>query len=207
MNKICLFLILAFITFAGAETPTKYLHISTNPSIAEVYINDSHPDHASSPDYNLPGFIPVPEGEGSLLVSIFRVDFADTLINVKLSDKDTSYLIVNLRPNYDEARTEKQLDELSHRSRRKVGHNLLFASIAPFLAGGISAAITAYEISQADDVKKSIDNSFIKEGEKYQGMRDDFDEYRSNAKTAKRITEGSLIAGGLILATGLILSF
>lgn len=190
-----------------AETPTKYLHISTNPSIAEVYVNNPRPDHASSPDYKLPGFIPVPAGDESIMVSIFRVDFADTLINVHLSEKDTSYLIVSLRPNYDEALTEMQLDELSHRSRRRVGHRLLWTSIVPLLVGGISAGITAYEINQADDIKKKMDNSLITVGEKYQGMRDDFSDHRNNAKTAKRIMEGSLIAGGLILSTGIILSF
>ena len=92
----------------SAVASTKYLHISTNPSHVDVYVNNIKPKHYKEPDYKMPGFIPVPAGESSIMVSIFRPEYADTTINVTLSQKDTSFLIVALRPNYDDKKTDEQ---------------------------------------------------------------------------------------------------
>lgn len=214
MNKtilrLCSFILLfATITFAqdDLKPQAKYLQITTNPIGADVYINTSRPDHASKPDYQLPGYIKVPEGESSILVSLFRPEFADTSINIHLSDKDTSYLIVALRPNYDETATQEQYAELSHRYRRSIGHNLLFTSAIPLAAGGIAAIIANYKIGKAKEVKEKIEDSLIHEGDNYNDLNREFKDYREAAQEAKGFVKFGLILGGTIFAAGLILSF
>ncbi len=216
MTRIFLVLISAFFfissgAFAADTTSTqnqvRYLHISTNPSFADVYVNNTRPDYADKPDYTLPGFIPVPAGENSILLTLFRPEFADTSINVTLSQKDTSYLIVALRPVYNEQISKEQYSELSHRNRRSIGHNLLLASIVPFVASGISALVSWYNIEQANDKKDDIDETLFRESEQYQSDYDKFADYRDNARQAKNLAKIGLICGGIVFAAGLVLSF
>ena len=186
-NSFLFFLVLLFGTLVYAENADsttiqeKYLHISTNPSHADVYINTAKPSHASSP--------------------------ADTAIQVTLSQKDTSFLIVALRPNLDESVTEKQYGELAHRSRRKVGHRLLIASIVPFVASGIAAAVSYYNIERANSKKDDIDDALFYDGDAYKQSFDDFKNYRDNARKAKNVMNFGLILGGIVFTTGVILSF
>ena len=174
-NSFLFFLVLLFGTLVYAENADsttiqeKYLHISTNPSHADVYINTAKPSHASSPDYTLPGFIPVPAGESSIL--------------------------------------EKQYGELAHRSRRKVGHRLLIASIVPFVASGIAAAVSYYNIERANSKKDDIDDALFYDGDAYKQSFDDFKNYRDNARKAKNVMNFGLILGGIVFTTGVILSF
>lgn len=216
MNKFFLTLVLSLVfislnAFAADTTATldqtRYLHISTNPSFADVYVNNTKPDYASNPDYTLPGFIPVPAGESNILLTLFRPEFADTTINVTLSQKDTSYLIVALRPLYNKQISEEQYSELSHRNRRSIGHNLLFASIVPFVASGISALVSWYNIEQANDKKDDIDKTLFHDSEQYQNDYDKFTDYRDNARQAKNLAKIGLICGGIVFAAGLVLSF
>lgn len=217
MKKIWLFVLwFSFfgISFASegdsskvAVKPYRYLKLSTLPSGADTYVNTSHPDFASAPDYKSPDFIKVENGESDVLVTLFSPEYADTTINVKLSDKDTSYLIVSLRPNYNQQQTEEQQKILAHRARRSLGHKLLVASIVPIAAGGISAIVTNYEIRKARDDKNTIEKSRLQDGSVFQDSSKDFDRHKDNAKKAKNLTKAGLLTGGVILATGIILSF
>ncbi|MBR6317720.1 MAG: hypothetical protein IKR75_04775 [Fibrobacter sp.] len=191
----------------SAVASTKYLHISTNPSHVDVYVNNIKPKHYKEPDYKMPGFIPVPAGESSIMVSIFRPEYADTTINVTLSQKDTSFLIVALRPNYDDKKTDEQYSDIARRGRRKIGHRLLIASIVPFTVSGIAAAIAHYNIEQADKKKDKFKKALFQEGAEYQKAYDKFKDYRDNADKAKNITKMGLILGGIVLTTGIIFSF
>jgi len=204
-----LILTLATTSFAqeSREVQKKYLQISTNPAGADVYLNTSKPDHASKPDFELPGYIQIPEGESSILVSLFRPEFADTAINIRLSEKDTSYLIVALRPNYDENATQEQYAELSHRYRRSLGHKLLFTSIVPLAVSGVAAIIANYEIGKAKESKDKIENSLIREGDSYTQLNKDFNDFRESAQDAKSVMKFGLILGGTIFAAGIVLSF
>ena len=144
----------------SAVASTKYLHISTNPSHADVYVNNIKPKHYKEPDYKMPGFIPVPAGESSIMVSIFRPEYADTTINVTLSQKDTSFLIVALRPNYDDKKTDEQYSDIARRGRRKIGHRLLIASIVPFTVSGIAAAIAFQNDASPDENMEKMNESY-----------------------------------------------
>lgn len=218
IQVLCLVFLFHGITLAGADSvtsatadsavaTTKYLHISTNPSHADVYINNIKPKHYKEPDYKMPGFIPVPAGESSIMVSIFRPEYADTTINVTLSQKDTSFLIVALRPHYDDKKTDDQYSDIARRGRRKIGHRLLIASIVPFTVSGIAAAVAHYNIGRAEDKKDELKGAIFPEGAQYQKAYDKFTEYRDNADKAKNVTKAGLILGGIVLTTGIIFSF
>ena len=142
-----------------------------------------------------------------ILITLFRPDFKDTSISVTLSPKDTSFLIVALSPAFDETLLQEQQADLRHRSRRSLGQRLMIASLVPLAASAVAAGVTAYEINKANDCKKDIKNTVITSGDNYQQDKKDFKEYRDNAKTAKKTTLVSLVAGGLILSVGLLLSF
>ena len=204
---ILLFTFSAF-CFADESAPReRYLHVSTNPSGADLYVGDAHPDFSAAPDYRIPAFVPVPLDKDQILITLFRPDFKDTSINVTLSPKDTSFLIVALAPAFDETLLQEQQADLNHRSRRSLGHRLMIASLVPLAASAIAAGVTAYEIDKANDIKKDIENTVITSGDNYRQDKKDFKEYRDNAKTAKKTSLVSLVAGGLILSVGLLLSF
>lgn len=189
------------------EASSKYLHISTNPSGGDVFLGEIHPDFADQPDYILPTFIEVPAGESHILVTLFRPDFKDTTINIQLSDKDTSYLRVAYTPIDDIELVEDREGILAHRSRRSFGHRLIIASAVPLIASGISALAATYEIDRAKDKKKSIENSFIQNKKEISNKLKDYNDYKDKAKTARTATFSTLIAGGIILSAGIILSF
>lgn len=201
-------LLLLGLCFADESAPReRYLHISTNPSGADLYVGDAHPNFSKNSDYRIPAFVPVPLDKDQILITLFRPDFRDTCINVTLSQKDTSFLIVALAPAFDETFLQEQQADLNHRSRRNLGHRLMIASIVPLAASAIAAGVTAYEINKANDCKRNIENTVITSGDNYQQDKKDFKEYRDNAKTAKKAALVSLVAGGVILSVGLFLSF
>lgn len=189
------------------DSRERYLHVSTNPSGADLYVGNAHPDFSRNPDYRIPAFVSVPLDKDQVLITLFRPDFRDTSINVTLSQKDTSFLIVALAPAFDETFLQEQQADLNHRSRRNLGHRLMIASIVPLAASAIAAGVAAYEIGKANDSKKSIENTVITSGDNYRQEQKDFEEYRDNAKTAKKTALVSLVAGGIILSVGLFLSF
>lgn len=201
-------LLLLGLCFADESAPReRYLHISTNPSGADLYVGDAHPNFSKNPDYRIPAFVPVPLDKDQILITLFRPDFRDTSINVTLSQKDTSFLIVGLAPAFDETFLQEQQADLNHRSRRNLGHRLMIASIVPLVASAIAAGVTAYEINKTNDCKRNIENTVITSGDNYQQDKKDFKEYRDNAKAAKKTALVSLVAGGVILSVGLFLSF
>ena len=141
ISKFSLIFALALASLALAQEAHRYLHISTNPSYADAYVNSTRKNFAANPDVSLPGYIEVPAGEGNVLVTIFKPGYRDTTINVTVSDKDTSYLIVSLSPSYDDVYLERQQKALSHRTRRNIGFRLAIASGVPLIASGIAALV------------------------------------------------------------------
>lgn len=211
MKKAILFLVLLFAALANAQTAQepKVLHVSTIPQNTDIYINNLHPDHADMPDCKAPAFIPI-SGEleflGMVRLHLFHPEFKDTTIQVTLSPKDTSYLVVSMRPIYDEEIIEKQHSAINKRGRRNIGYKLMFASIVPFVASSVAGAITYYQIGKADDAKEKADNSLIKT-DSYNAAIKDFHDAKDKAKTAKATTIASLAIGASLLTIGFVLSF
>ncbi len=191
----------------GAQESPKYLHISTNPSYAEAYVGSMRARIASNPDVDLPGFIKVPAGESSILVTIFKPGYKDTSIAVTLSQADTSYLIVSLTPSYDDEHLQYQQKALMHRSRRNIGHKLIAISAVPLIASGITALIASNEIDEANSKKDIIEKSLIREGKEYEANQESFKDHRKKANTSRNIAIGTLVAGGIFLGCGIVLSF
>ena len=99
------------LVLVNAALAQKVLHVSTIPAKADIYVQKIRPDHTQNPDYVSPAFIPVSEeqeAEGEIIVSLFHPDFADTTVRVRLSDRDTSYLIMSQRGVLDESLLEKK---------------------------------------------------------------------------------------------------
>ena len=217
-NASVLFFIMLFVICSGAQakqdslqntTPkaqTRYLQVSTNPSTVDLYTGSLPADFASRPSYTSPAFIPVPEGENNLIISFFHPDYADTTINITLSSSDTSFIIVALRQTYDDEKLLENQELLKHRSRRNLGRNLQWSSTAFFAASGISALVTLYDISNAKDHKKAMENTRIKNA-RYDEHMQEFKDYKDKAKTAKTVSKVLLGAGLLLLSAGIVLSF
>ena len=203
-------LLIAILILASCTFAQKVLHISTIPTKADIYLQDAKPDHTREPDHVSPAFIVLDEiqmTDGTFLVSRVNPSFADTAIQVKLSDRDTSYLIVSQQPLLDESKIDKQESQLSKRARRSFGKNLMLSSLVPFAIGAAAGAFTYYEIHKADESKKLLQNSAIAHGDHYQDTQHDFKHYRKNAKRARYATLGALGLGGTLLTLGFILSF
>ena len=141
-----------------------------------------------------------------ILISLFNPGFMDTTIRVRLSAKDTSFIIVSQQPILDEEFLRAQESDISKRNRRVFGKDLMKYSLIPFALSLVSGAITYYEISKADDSKKTIKNSSI-ESDRYQDARDEFRSYQRKARTAKGFTYASFITGVSLLSIGFIFSF
>lgn len=203
-------LLLAILLCTGVTFAQKVLHVSTIPGHADLYVEDLQPDHTRDPHYTSPAFIPVSEDaslEGSTLISIFSPGFADTTIQVKLSDRDTSYLIVSLRPVDSENILERQESQLSKRGRRHLGHKLMLSSIIPFGISLAAGAYTYYNIHKAEEKKDILKESLIYSGDHVQQVKRDFKDYRHNAQKGKTTTITSSIIGASLLSIGFIFSF
>ena len=188
------------------KAKVRYLQISTNPSTVDLYTGLIFPDFASKPNYTSPAFIPVPDGKDSIIVSFFHPNYADTTINIALSPNDTSFIIVALKQTYDDEEIERNQDLLKHRNRRILGGYLKWASIAPFAISGISAIVSLYNISKANDHKKAMENTrFL--NEKYDRHMRDFKDHKSSAKTAKTVSGIFFATGIAFLTAGFVLSF
>ena len=185
---------------------TRYLHVSTNPSSVDLYTNADIVDFAHRPNYTSPSFIPIPEGDDNITISFFHPNYADTTINIKLSQNDTSYIIVALRQTYDEEILTSHQEMLKHRNRRNLGRTLQWFSIVPFAIGSISTIVTLYNIGKANDHKKAMENTRFK-NENYDAHMRDFEDYRNSARTGKTVSKIFLGTGLLLLSAGFILSF
>ena len=192
--------------FAQPKTNVRYLQVSTNPSTVDLYTGDTPPDFSKNPAYTSPAFIPIPDGAESITVSFFHPDYADTTINITLSESDTSFIIVALRQTYDDDILADHQDMLKHRSRRNLGQALQWFSIAPFVISGISAIVTLYDIGKANDHKKAMENTRFM-NEKYDVHMQEFKDYRKRAKTSKTVSKVFFGTGLVFLAAGFALSF
>ncbi|PWJ60748.1 MULTISPECIES: hypothetical protein [unclassified Fibrobacter] len=205
MRKLIL-LLLVFVTLGYSQT--RYLHVSTIPAKADIFVGNSAPDYSKFPDHTSPAFIPVDSSESQVLIAIFHPEFTDTLINVNLpADKDTSYLIVSLKPSYDDRQIKRQQKILSRRSNRNLGRGIMLSSIIPLAVAATSTAITLHQINLAEDARKILKNSAIASGEKYDEAKQDFKDARSTAKTARNVSIGSAVGAALLLSAGFIISF
>ncbi len=205
MRKLLLFILLTLCVHAFAEQ--KVLHVSTIPNHADIYVGEVHPNHAKTPAFVSPAFISIDDSESNeILISLFNPGFTDTTLKVKLSDKDTSYIIVSQMPNLTEELLEDQQAELSKRSRNNFGKTLMKFSLIPFVAGLAAGSITYYEIEKAKQDKRTLKKSSIRNDD-YNETADRFEDRRQAAKTAKNITYGAFIAGTAIFSIGFILSF
>ena len=185
---------------------TRYLQVSTNPSTVDLYVGKVLPDFASKPNYTSPAFIPVPEGKDSVIVSFFHPDYADTTINIALAANDTSFIIVALRQTYDDDILVHNQDLLKHRNRRIFGGYLKWASIAPFTISGISAIVSLYNISKAEDHKKAMEKTHFRT-EKYERHMEDFKNHKNRAETSKTVSKVFFATGLAFLTAGFVLSF
>ena len=188
-------------------TSERYLHVATNPTAADIYVNQSNIDFSAMPDYTSPDFVKIPQGDSIVQITLFQIGYNDTTINTTLSERDSSYLIVSLRQSYDDDFIDAQKKTLAHRKRKSLGHKLIWASLVPFAASAVSAIITQKFIQDARDDKESLENSIIRKGDSFQDKEDDFENNRSKAKTAKTIGGTSLGIGIAVLSAGIILSF
>ena len=201
-------LILAILLAVSATFAQKVLHVSTIPGNADIYVECLRPDRTSLPHHVSPAYIPAnPNSEGNILISIFSPGFADTTINVTLSDKDTSFLIVSLRPVYDKKYLQWQEAQVSKRARRQLGYKLMLGSIIPFTASLIAGAVTYYQIDKANEHKDIVENSAIMESERVQKAQREFKQHKNSAKNAKTTTWTTLSIGASLLAVGFVLSF
>ena len=205
MIRILMILLCTLMGYAFAES--KVLHVSTIPNNADIYVDEVSPDHSKEPAYVSPAFISTDDSLASdILISLFNPGFMDTTIRVRLSAKDTSFIIVSQQPILDEEFLRAQESDISKRNRRVFGKDLMKYSLIPFALSLVSGAITYYEISKADDSKKTIKNSSI-ESDRYQDARDEFRSYQRKARTAKGFTYASFITGVSLLSIGFIFSF
>ena len=76
-------LLLLGLCFADESAPReRYLHISTNPSGADLYVGDVHPNFSKKPDYRIPAFITVSLDNNQILFYIFLPEFKYNCIEV-----------------------------------------------------------------------------------------------------------------------------
>ena len=203
--RLVLIILFALCTHALAEQ--KVLHVSTIPNHADIYVGEIRPDHAKTPAFVSPAFITVDESESrDILISLFNPGFTDTTLRVKLSDKDTSYIIVSQQPIVINELLDDQQAELSKRSRKNFGKSLMKYSIIPFVVGLAAGGIAYYEIEKAKQDRRSLKNASIKNDD-YDEVADRFADRRHTAKTAKSITYGAFLSGAALLSIGFILSF
>ncbi len=188
------------------EKPRTLLTIQSNPSEAEIYI-DTFPSLERMPNlYSNTTIVDIEPGPDRS-ITLFKVGYYDTTVNVSVEAFMPNLLGVNLRPiDEDLQKLQSQIDFVSARKRKYIGRGLTWASIAPWIGAGVLWVMAEKDWKEAVKYKdyyadaafvSSETESFIENNKKYNDSGD----------LKMSIAAGSAALGLLLSSLGVILQF
>lgn len=206
MKKILIFCLLLLTSLFAEES--IQLHLSSWPLNADVYIDARPNSFSQNPKYETPVTISLPQDSSQVLITLFKKDYADSSINVKLiPNKQDVFLNVMLKQEYNEKVLQQQKEDLQKRAKKNYGKLSFLAAIPASVATIVNAVILQYHIQKAEDLSDEIDKTLIRQNNHFKSLKDDFQHHTHHATNFKR---GTLISAGvtsLFLIIGCTLSF
>lgn len=202
-NLLAVLVLLAAALHANEE---RLLHVSAWPPNSEVYVGEEQPDYSNEPDYVTPASVKVPRADSSVRITLFKQNFNDTTIEVKLPKLDEAHLMVIMNEETDPEIVARQERALARRTHKKIGAAMMLASIVPFGVAAVTAVKNELANSDAEDLKKELSKHKI-ESEETSRLKEKLGDRRKAARTYRNATFGCLGAGAAILGVGFYIWF
>lgn len=203
-----LFYFLLFSSLLFAEDSIQF-QLSSFPPHADIYLGSPPNSFSQKAPFSTPATIRLPVDSTQVLVTLFKKDYSDTTIDIKLipNERGEAFLTIMLKQELNESILEQQKKDLFRRAKREYGHMILLGTIPASVATIINALIMQYHISEAEARSTEIDKNLIRQNEHFKSLKDDFHHHRHHAQNFKRGTLISAVATSLFLIVGCTLSF
>lgn len=203
-------LLLCMEIFAADSTANhfaKTLRISTWPAGAEIYVGKRPTSFLTKSEMISPDSLNLTAADSTLRVTFFKPGYADTTIDIHLKAPTKNFVWIELVEETDLDRLEWQEAILNQRENKRIGKILFGTGFIPLALSGVFAGIAEYKFQSADDTRKKIEKSLIREGDHYQKLQDEFKDTRQSGKNFRTATFISLGASALLFAAAAIFYF
>lgn len=188
------------------QRPSTRLTLNTDPEAVEVFI-DRVPTENIFPDYMTDVVVENVKPQPKVDLHLRKVGYRDTTITTEIRAYMPNLVNVEMVPVLDDLEfIEQQKAFNAERSQRRIGRGLLWASIAPIIAGGVMWYLAESDWSDAANKKKSYEKSAFASADTQQMVKDNHDLNDSgDLKGGIAIGLGALGLG--MLTAGFILAF
>ena len=207
MKKVLL-IFLFFSASLFAEDSIQF-QLSSFPPHADIYLGSRPSSFVQRPLYSTPATIRLPLDSTQVLVTLFKKDYADTTIDIKLSpnEKGEAFITIMLKQELNEKILEQQKKDLFRRAKKDYGKKVLLGTIPASVATIINVLILQYHIRQAEEISQEIEETIIRQNDHFNSLKDEFRHHKHHAENFKRGTVISAAATSLFLIVGCTLSF
>lgn len=190
-----------------ANDSLRTLRISTWPSDAELFIGEIPETPVRGSEFHSPFTQTVSPTDSVVRIKTFKPGYADTLIDIRLTNAQKNFVWIELQEESDMDRLEFQGQILGKRSQRKIGKAMFLSGLVPLALSGAMAGLAAASFHDARDARAKIENSLICEGDHYQGLEKSFDDKKRSGQNFRTASIVSLGVSAILFAVSAVLYF
>jgi uncharacterized protein YlzI (FlbEa/FlbD family)/TolB-like protein len=181
------------------------LTIKTTPPGAEFYV-DQTPNPSIAPrdksPYTLKGLQPGPHQ-----ISLFKSGYKDTTLNVQIDAINPGLLEVTLHEETDSYRLEAQNAFIKIRSKKQLGKNLIYTSLAPMVVAATLYYMASLDFDEAAKYKSQLEVPSARSGDQYEALKVKNKEAFEAGDLKTKMANGFGALGILGLGLGMVLWF
>ena len=190
-----------------AADSTKTLRISTWPAGAEIYLGNRPESFIQNAEMHSPDSISLSPNDSTVRVTVFKPGYADTTLDIHLKSQTKNFVWIELQEESDLDKLEWQEAILNKRENRRTGKLLFFAGTIPLALSGTFFGLAEWKFHQADDTRKKIDNSLIREGKHFQQLQKDFHDDKKSGRNFRTAAFVSLGISAALLGAAAVFYF
>lgn len=201
---LCFFV--AMLSAGDFSDSAKTLRISSWPLGAELYLGERPGSFVRKSPIKSPHDVPLGSSDSIVRVTLFKPGYSDTTLDIRITASKQNFTWIELE-EADLTQIEEQEKILDRRKHRQIGKFLFASSLLPLSLTGTFAAISNFRFQDADRAREKIENSVIREGEKYRSFEKDFSDAKKSGKNYRTAAAVSLGFSALFLVSAVIFYF
>jgi hypothetical protein len=181
------------------------LRVASNPLEAETFLDRKRAITASPGQLSPAIFYDIKPGNH--LVSLFKVGYADTSLNLTINEFENKDFRIDLRQITDDNQIMQQKQFVLHRKHHFAGIWLSASSLVCLAGGGVFYYLGHQDYLAAESDKNVTDASVIKAGAQYNAKVADQEQKADSYEWKKNTAYSLLGVGAAGLALGLVFFF
>lgn len=181
------------------------LRVASNPLEAETYLDRNRAINANPGQLSPAIFYDIKPGAHRL--SLFKVGYADTTLNLNINEYENKDFSIDLRQITDDKQIMQQKKFVFHRKRHSVGRVMLLSCVVTGVAGGGLLYLAQKDFKVATDAKNTLDASTIHSDPSYQSLVTKNKNAYDAGNLKSYSSYGLFGATALLLGIGLVLYF